>query len=123
MQKTGIVIPCYNERARLSKESFLVFAEANPAVSFIMVDDGSDDGTMSLLEDLQRSNPVQFFALRLSNNKGKAEAVRHGMKAAMDWQPFEFIGFFDADLSTPLSEIHTLLSAFSTIPGQRANGQ
>jgi glycosyltransferase involved in cell wall biosynthesis len=116
MQKIGIVIPCYNEGARLDKSSFLSFARDNPAIYFIMVDDGSNDNTALLLEGLKNINPIQFATLSFKSNRGKAEAVRQGIKQAFNWQKFDFVGFLDADLSTPLMEIHTLLQPFRTHP-------
>ena len=47
--RTTIIIPCYNEANRLHLEVFLNFACRHPNISFIFVDDGSKDLTISLL--------------------------------------------------------------------------
>ena len=46
----------------------------------------------------------------LARNSGKAEAVRQGVAHAVALRRFAFIGYWDADLSTPLSELDGLLA-------------
>ena len=47
--------------------------------------------------------------LTLSRNHGKSEAVRQGMLEASK-QPLTFLGYFDADLATPVDELLRLVS-------------
>ena len=103
---TFIVVPCFDEAERLDTSRFEEFARANPSVSFLFVDDGSRDGTRSLLEaTAKRSRGIAVLALE--RNSGKAEAIRRGMQRAFESRP-AFIGYFDADLATPLDEIHPM---------------
>jgi glycosyltransferase involved in cell wall biosynthesis len=104
MQKTAIIIPCYNEASRLSINEFAEFAAMNPNLHFIFVNDGSTDGTERGLADLSRLNPSQMHFLSLERNYGKAEAVRRGFIEALEMD-FVNIGYWDADLSTPLTTI------------------
>jgi len=99
--KTLLVVPCYNEERRLDSAAYKAFAEANPEVGFLFVNDGSRDGTSALLHALAAEAP-RCTALDLAQNSGKAEAVRQGMLAALD-SGAEHIGFWDADLATPLA--------------------
>ncbi len=101
--KAALVVPCFNEAARLPREAFLGFARGHPEVRFVMVDDGSSDGTRELLSGLQGVLPGQFELLAMPGNCGKAEAVRRGVLRAFDLAPY--VGYWDADLSTPLEEI------------------
>ncbi len=57
MQKTGIVIPCYNEENRLPQDAFIVFLKENPNYFICFVNDGSKDKTLSVLYDLQKMLP------------------------------------------------------------------
>ena len=101
---TVVVIPCYNEEKRLDKDLFSSFMSAHPEIAFYFVDDGSRDGTNEILRELIRQGSARL--LSLPENSGKAEAVRQGMlQAYRDYPEAELIGFWDADLATPLEEI------------------
>ena len=80
--RTSIIIPCYNEANRLHLEVFLNFARQNPKISFVFVDDGSKDLTISLLCGAMAALPSQVDVLTMARNAGKAEAIRHGLKFA-----------------------------------------
>lgn len=97
-----IVVPCYNEELRLDSLSFRQFAAANRDSHFMFVDDGSTDGTNELLRQIADHDRLAMSVLTLEANSGKAEAVRRGILAANELGP-EYIGFLDADLSTPLA--------------------
>lgn len=77
-------------------------------VSLFFVDDGSRDDTFQLLTSLREKFPGQVDCLRLEKNKGKAEAIRQGMLANLS-RKADYLGFFDADLATPLTEIDWLM--------------
>jgi glycosyltransferase involved in cell wall biosynthesis len=104
VKKTTIVIPCYNEAARLPVDLFSKFVGELPGIDFIFVNDGSRDDTLTLLQRLEAGNPERFSVLDQRPNRGKAEAVRMGMNAAFE-RGSDYAGYFDADLATPLQEI------------------
>jgi len=112
---TIIVVPCYNEAARLEQDRFAQFAEQCGEVGFVLVNDGSTDDTLDCLQSLSERSPKQFFVLDLENNRGKAEAVRQGMLAAFQ-QPARFVGYWDADLATPLDEIPIFRDVLASTP-------
>ena len=108
MNGTVIVVPCYNEAHRLKVADFVAYAAAFRDVALLFVDDGSRDTTWEVLQDLQRQAGSNVHLLRRSPNAGKAEAVRSGMNEALDHLAPEFVGFWDADLATPLEAIQDL---------------
>nr|MBF0221240.1 glycosyltransferase [Desulfobulbaceae bacterium] len=112
MQKTAIVIPCYNEEKRLDTRAFSDFAASNANIHFIMVNDGSTDGTWSLLTELADKHD-HFVPVNVENNSGKAEAVRQGFLKAFSMN-FANIGYWDADLATPLDEINDFITLLNT---------
>jgi glycosyltransferase involved in cell wall biosynthesis len=105
---TVIVVPCYNEALRLKTADFLASARACPDISFLLVDDGSSDATWSVLERLRDEGGALFHILRKQPNGGKAEAVRDGMNYALQHLHPDMVGFWDADLATPLDAIADL---------------
>ncbi len=105
MSRTLIIIPCYNEEMRLRQDMFDQFVSVFTGIDFLFVDDGSRDGTLELLNGLSARNPGRYQVLVMKHNMGKAEAVREGMQAALMQGDVGFIGFWDADLATPLGVI------------------
>lgn len=108
MNGTVIVIPCYNEAARLRVPEFVEYAAAFPDIALLFVDDGSRDSTWDVLQQLQQRAGAAVHILRKSPNGGKAEAVRDGINHALDRLSPEIVGFWDADLATPLDAIQDL---------------
>jgi dolichyl-phosphate beta-glucosyltransferase len=111
----SLVVPCYNEAARLDPEAFLHFVTTHPGVQLVLVDDGSDDATGEILDRMRAAAPGAVTTLRHSPRRGKAEAVRAGILAALE-QRSALVGFFDADLSTPLAAVDDFLALFSSRP-------
>lgn len=111
MQKTGIVIPCYNEADRLNVNAFNEFIKENETIEFLFVNDGSSDETMKALESIRLNCSERVMILDLKANQGKAEAVRQGLLFMFSLNKYPYVGFWDADLATPLNEINRLLSA------------
>src|SRR5690606_2188660 len=73
-------------------------------IAFLFVDDGSTDDTANVVDAICRCNENVFASIRLKDNAGKAEAVRRGILHSLAKQP-SFVGYWDADLATPLNAI------------------
>jgi glycosyltransferase involved in cell wall biosynthesis len=99
-----VVVPCYNEERRLDTAAFRSFDRDRLGLRFCFVNDGSRDGTLALLQRLVSEAPGLGFVLDLVTNHGKAEAVRRGLLAALETGA-TYVGFWDADLATPLDEL------------------
>ena len=111
MSYCTVVVPCYNEALRLRVDAFEQFLRdpRNTMISLLFVNDGSRDETLSILENLQAKFPARVFVLDQQPNRGKAEAVRNGMLHAIASGNARITGFWDADLATPLAQIHDML--------------
>jgi len=99
----SVAIPCYNEAARIgdSVRATLDYLSAeSPDAELIVVNDGSIDATATIVRETLAGAKVQTQFIENFPNRGKGAAVRTGLLAAK--KPIGL--FFDADLSTPLSE-------------------
>ena len=97
----------------MKADSFLQLAKAGSGVAFLFVDDGSTDSTPAILADMASRGCGHITILTLKQNVGKAKAVRFGVLAALERGP-EFVGYWDADLSTPLSALPEFIHVFRT---------
>ncbi len=101
----SIVIPAYNEEARIIPTIGAIASHVSGLRipwELIISDDGSKDRTAQMVEELGFAN---LRVLRAQRNEGKGSAVRRGMLAARG----KIALFNDADNSTPIEEIGKLL--------------
>jgi dolichyl-phosphate beta-glucosyltransferase len=103
MARVTIVVPCYNEAARLEVDRFAGYRLPGHRLRLLFVDDGSRDGTHAVLERMHKLSPETVDVLRLERNVGKPEAVRSGFVHAL--HDADYVGFWDADLATGLEEL------------------
>jgi dolichyl-phosphate beta-glucosyltransferase len=87
----------------------------HPGVQLVLVDDGSVDSTGEILERMRAAAPALVTVIRQSPRRGKAEAVRVGILVGLE-QHARLVGFFDADLSTPLDAIDDFLNVLRLRP-------
>lgn len=113
-----IVVPCYNEAERLCLPRFDEILHQQDDISFCFVDDGSTDATRSLLQQFALDWPERVRLIVLPVNRGKAEAVRVGMQTALEVAG-ESVGYWDADLATPLAALHEFRSILRQRDGIR----
>ena len=103
-----VVVPCFNEAQRLDGAAVLALLR-DDRTDVLFVDDGSTDATRVVLHELVRDTGGRARVLGLDENGGKGEAVRLGLRAAID-QGAGVVGFLDADLSTPVDEMLRILA-------------
>ncbi len=113
-----VVIPAYNEAARLPvllADIDAYLRSALPAqqafeVQFTIVDDGSrpEQGAAAqrLVSEHGAGDAVQL--IRQTPNRGKGAAIRTGFEAGLS-RPVHYLGFMDADGSVAVSELHDAL--------------
>ena len=116
MPDVCLVVPCFNEATRLPGEDFLSHLAGEPRLSLCFVNDGSHDGTAAMLHELAAKRPDRILVLNLPSNTGKAEAVRQGMLHVMKTPRFAIVGYWDADLATPLTELSAMLDTLARLP-------
>ena len=110
-----VVVPCYNEARRLNTRAFTQCRISGHWVEFLFVNDGSADGTLEVLQQLRCASPDTIRVRDQQPNQGKAEAVRAGMLEALETGA-DFVGYWDADLATPLAALPRFLEVFEDRP-------
>ena len=106
----SVVIPAYNEAARLGNTLTAVvnyLRQSWPDSEVIVVDDGSSDHTATLAREVfdEHAAELRTSVITYKSNLGKGRAVRLGLLAARS----DFALFSDADLSTPITEAPKLV--------------
>lgn len=100
MKKISIVVPCYNEQDALQYfyEEVVRLADEMPAImyEYVFVDDGSQDGTLNLLKEMQKMDS-RIKYISFSRNFGKESAIYAGLKNSSG----DYIAIIDADLQDP----------------------
>jgi dolichyl-phosphate beta-glucosyltransferase len=107
--KYSIVIPAYNEGARLaaSLEKVLGYIHAEGwNAEIVVVNDGSRDNTAEIIRAFAAKDP-SVRLVENPGNRGKGYSVRNGILNARG----EVLFFSDADLSSPIEESSKLLNA------------
>jgi dolichyl-phosphate beta-glucosyltransferase len=110
MRTCCIIIPCYNEAGRLNFDLIGKYLALQEKVILVFVNDGSADNTIELIDAFKKQDPARIFVVNLKTNSGKAEAIRHGVLFALKEINPDYIGYLDADLSTPFSEMNGMLT-------------
>ncbi len=72
----SVIIPVYNERSTIL-EILKRVNEVEYKTDIVIVDDGSSDGTVEILQDLEMNNVRVFYH---QENRGKGAAVQTGLK-------------------------------------------
>ncbi len=110
-----VVIPAYNEQARIADTLLAVKAylrDRSYNSEVVVVDDGSRDLTLEVVKTIDIYGEVMHEqeSSRITTdtaNRGKGAAVRRGFELARG----RCVLFTDADLSTPIEEVEILLGA------------
>lgn len=119
----SVVVPCYNEMANLQKGVLDKIAHFLGKQKFsyevIIVDDGSNDGSVEFVGDFVKENP--HFKILRNSHLGKAGAVTSGILSAKgEWRLF-----MDMDQATPIEELNKFLpftnKNFDVIIGSRSS--
>ena len=100
--RVSIVIPCYNEKATIEKIVEAVRAAPIQSKEIIIVDDGSRDGTQTVLNEISKTIDQVIYH---PANRGKGAALRSGFAAATG----DIILVQDADLEYSPEDYPTLL--------------
>ena len=107
----SVVIPAYNESARIEKTLDRVMSCVGKQgwdAEVLVVDDGSTDSTADIVQQWMERYP-RLHLVKNGANRGKGYSVRNGLLQAAG----EIVMFTDADLSAPMEEAERLFEAIA----------
>ena len=105
----SIVIPAYNEHARIegTLERVMACVQARGwDAEVLVVDDGSTDETVDIVQHWMKTHD-RLHLVKNPGNRGKGYSVRNGLLQAAG----DIVMFTDADLSSPMEEAERLMAA------------
>lgn len=109
--KLSIVIPAYNESARIERTLDRVMTCVDQQgwdAEVLVVDDGSKDATAEIVTRWMELHP-RLHLIKNDGNRGKGYSVRNGLLQAAG----DVVMFTDADLSAPMEEANLLMAAIA----------
>jgi dolichol-phosphate mannosyltransferase len=92
-----VIIPTYNEKENIERMLRKVFSLTHP-FHVLVIDDGSPDGTQTIVKQLQSEYPGILFLEARIGKQGLGTAYIHGFKWAVARQ-YDYIFEMDADFS------------------------
>ena len=103
--KLSVIIPCYNEKKTIKKIIDKIFFQ-KINLEIILVDDGSDDGTVNVIKNYRKDSRIKkVFHLK---NKGKGAAI----KSAVKFISGDIVLIQDADLEYNPKDYKKILEKF-----------
>ena len=126
--------PVLQRGGEVASGGFVAFArDPEMRARLLFVNDGSTDGTLDVLRKARKECPERIDVLNLALNVGKAEAVRldaprvevrgphRCFRASSSFSSYAAaavrVGFWDADLATPLDHVRLFRDVFADRPG------
>src|SRR5689334_12191836 len=109
----SILVPAYNENALIlnTLNGLQSFMKNRPeSYEIVLVDDGSQDDTVSLIREWQKSNPAELKLFVNEANRGKGFSVRRGVLESRG----NYVIFIDADLPYELDAIDGFMNALKS---------
>ncbi len=107
-----VIIPTFNERENIEKIIRAVF-ELEKTFHILIIEDGSPDGTASIVRNLQEEYPERLFMVERKGKLGLGTAYIAGFKWALA-RNYEYVFEMDADFSHNPNDLPRLYAACST---------
>jgi dolichol-phosphate mannosyltransferase len=107
--KNLVIIPTYNEKENITAIIEAVFSQPT-RFDILIIDDGSPDGTASIVKNLQKDNKSSLHLLEREGKLGLGTAYITGFKWALD-HGYDYICEMDADFSHDPADLNRLYKA------------
>lgn len=116
-----VIIPTYNERENIAAMIAKVFS-LSEQFDLLVIDDGSPDGTATIVKEHQRDNADRLFLIERSGKLGLGTAYIAGFRWALA-QGYDYVFEMDCDFSHNPDDLvrlyHAALSGYDLVVGSR----
>lgn len=112
MDRKIVIIPTYNEKENIAAITRRVFG-LDGNYEILVIDDGSPDGTASIVKELMKEFPERLHLIERSGKLGLGTAYIAGFKWALE-QGYDYVFEMDADFSHDPDDLPRLYSACAT---------
>lgn len=109
MPRALVIVPTYNESDSIVEVARRLFDAAGDSVELLVVDDGSPDGTASLVKSLAAESQFAIHVLERSHKQGLGTAYVTGFRWGLERDYWAFVEM-DADLSHDPADVPRLLA-------------
>ncbi|MBR3202342.1 MAG: glycosyltransferase family 2 protein, partial [Solobacterium sp.] len=89
----SVIVPCYNCATTVERTLDSLAAQTLTNIELVVINDGSTDNTLAVLEQWKQSHPNTQMALYTKENEGIAEARNFGVSKVTG----KYFGFLDSD--------------------------
>jgi dolichol-phosphate mannosyltransferase len=115
MDRKIVIIPTYNEKENIEAIIKKVFS-LEGEYHILVIDDGSPDGTASIVKGLQAAFPERLFIIERSGKQGLGTAYLTGFKWSLE-HGYDYVFEMDADFSHNPDDLPRLYEACSACGG------
>lgn len=109
--KVSIIIPVYNKVAFVRESIESALGQSYPNIEVVLVNDGSTDGSLAILQEFKANNPDNIVLIDQING-GVSQATNAGIAASSG----DFIQFLDADDLMSSDKIHHQVEFLNSKP-------
>lgn len=108
-----VIIPAYNEAARIARTLKDLIQHFGQRVHFLVVVNGSTDATAAVVAELVKQHPSVLSSVVIREKIGKGGAVHEGFRRVSS----PWVGYADADGATPPEDLDRLLMGLTEADG------
>lgn len=108
----SVVLANYNGGSYLAEAIGSVMAQEGATFELILVDDGSTDDSLALMQDIQAAHPQQVRVIDHGRNRGQGAGFNTGVAAAQG----DLVSFIDSDDVWYADKLRHVQEAFADMP-------
>lgn len=110
--KIGVIIVFYNNENKINRDMFNDLSTIKNDIQLCLVNNGSNDATLNLLEELTEISGLQSTILDVKQNKGNNAAIKAGARYLLNQNKSTHVGYIQMDMLNDIKDLNMLFEAF-----------